>query len=358
MFRNLPILCLGLALIGCSQSTPSAGSKAESVNAPSSNTGDAMAAEQLAAVSGIKIQRKNDSIVGIDFRGCPSGWSKSIPIAKKLPKLESLSFSGDEANDEVAIALKEMNNLHTIAFEKSSITNVGLEALKQHSKLRSLKLASSSITDEGLKHLADFSDLVLLSLQECKVTDDGFASLSKLMKLKEAVVFKSDVSSGPLKAFANAPELTKLNLRGTKLTSQDLTTHIEAFKNLQDLEISETNIDDSTLPTLAKMPNLKALNVWRTKVTDQGLEALASMGLTRLNLDDNPAIGDVGMDHVAKMTSLEWLHVGKTKITDAGLAKLETLNKLTELRINDTAVSHESLNQFKQKLPALKTVVH
>ncbi len=357
MFRRFPILCLGLALTGCTNSAPSTGVKDQSLNAPASDTGDTTTADQLVALPGIKIQRKNESIVGLDFRGCPSGWSKSLPIVKQLPSLESLSFSGDEATDEVAMALKELTNLRSIAFEKSSITNVGVEALKGHTKLRSLKLASSLITDAGLEHLANLSNLVSISLQECNISDDGFEPLSKLTKLKEAVVFKSDVASGPLKAFANALELTKLNLRGTKLTSQDLVAHIEAFKNLQDLEISETAIDDDSLPTIAKLPNLKALNVWRTKVTDQGLESLVSMGLTRLNLDDDPAIGDAGMDHVAKMTSLEWLHVGKTKITDAGLAKLEALKKLTELRINDTAVSEESLQQLKQKLPTLKTVV-
>ncbi len=111
------------------------------------------------------------------------------------------------------------------------------------------------------------------------------------------------------------------------------------------------------MPALAKLPKLTALNVWRTQVTDQGLAAIASMPLTRLNLDDNPGIGDDGMDSVAKITTLEWLHVGKTKITDAGLEKLKSLTKLVELRINNTVVTQEALAKFREAVPSLKTVV-
>jgi Leucine-rich repeat (LRR) protein len=361
MTKNLAISCLGLALIGCSTSsptTPTSPSRGASSNERHPDDGSTNVSEELASIFGIKLQTKNEEVVGVDFRNCGVGWSKQIQVVSKLAKLESVSVSGDEANDQVAASLKSLTNLRSIAFEKSAITNAGLEALKNHTKLRNLKLASSAITDEGLSHLAELTELVVLSLQECKITDQGFDFLSKLTKLKELVVFKSDVSTGPLKAFTNAQELSKLNLRGTKLTSQDLIAHMEAFKNLQDLEISETAVDDTALPTIAKLPKLKALNVWRTKVSDQGLESLVSIGLTRLNLDDNPAIGDMGMEQVAKMTTLEWLHVGKTKITDAGLAKLETLNRLAELRINDTVVSEEALKQFQQKIPSLKTVIH
>jgi Leucine-rich repeat (LRR) protein len=361
MTKNLAISCLGLAFIGCSASSPTAPSstkKGDTSNEQHLSNGQTKALEQLGLISGIKIQTKSEEVTGIDFRNCEAGWSKHLQLALKFPKLESVSVSGDEANDDVMASLSALTNLKSMAFEKSAVTNIGLEALKKHSKLRSLKLACPAVTDDGLRHLADMTELVVLSLQQCMVTDQGFESLSKLTKLKEVVVFKSEVSVGPLKAFSKAPDLNKLSLRGTSLTSQDLIAHIAAFRSLQDLEVSETAIDDVALPTIAKLPKLKALNVWRTKVTDQGLESLVPMGLTRLNLDDNPAIGDEGMEQVAKMTTLEWLHVGKTKITDAGLAKLETLSKLTELRINDTLVSEEALSQFKQKIPVLKTVVH
>ncbi len=82
--------------------------------------------------------------------------------------------------------------------------------------------------------------------------------------------------------------------------------------------------------------------------------ALVDAKLKRLNLDDLSDVGDAGMEQVARIQTLEWLHVGKTNITDEGLKKLEALTGLTELVINNTAVSKEALANFQQKFPKLK----
>jgi Leucine-rich repeat (LRR) protein len=343
---SLSALSAGLILaIGCTPAAPLAESKKP--------------IPPFVELPGAKVGRKNDQITQIDFRACGSGWKSGLSNLDALSSVDTIQVAGPEADDSVAEVIGSLPNLRSINFEKSAITDVGVKHLSVHTKLRSLKLGSPSVTDASLKTIAGFSDLVALSLQECSLTDEGFEALTdRLTQLKEVAIFKANVSAGPLKAFASsAKTLSKLNLRGTQLTSQAWLEHGAVYANLADLEVSETKIDDGLLPALSKHDQLKALNVWRTQVTDQGLESLVPLGLTRLNLDDNAAIGDPGMEAVAKMVTLEWLHVGKTKITDEGVKKLEGLANLAELRINDTLVSDEAIQGLQAKIEKLKKIV-
>jgi hypothetical protein len=122
------------------------------------------------------------------------------------------------------------------------------------------------------------------------------------------------------------------------------------------LDLSETRINDDALAAIAKLPNLEDLNLWHTRVTDDGIALLVDSKLKRLNLDDITGIGDGATEHLAKITSLEFLHLGKTGVTDEGLEKLKTLVNLTEINLNNTALTKKAVDALQAKLPKLKKV--
>lgn len=348
--------CVALALFafaiaGCDSANHSTNSPTAEATPDASRSLD-----KLESLTGIVIKKTDEQPTSLDFRQCELGWSAQLSELKRLPKLDAVLIAGDEANDDVAKTLSQLSSLRTLAIERSKLTDQGMEAIGNLSKLRSLKVSAPQATDNSLEHIAKLTDLVVLSLQDFAITDDGLAPLAALSKLREVTIFNAPVNSGPLQHLDPAT-ITKLNLRATKLDSNALQSHLAKFVSLVDLEVSETMVDDAGLVPIAALPSLKSLNLLRTKVTDEGLKHLLGTQISRLNLDDNASITDAGAKSLALMTRLEWLHLGKTKVTDVGLAELETLQVLSELLINDTAVTSEAIESLQSKLPKLKKIV-
>jgi Leucine-rich repeat (LRR) protein len=262
----------------------------------------------LESLPGLRIQKKSGQIVQVDFRECAAGWSDTLESLPNLASLESLTLAGTE------------------------------------------------VTDEKLKLVGQLSRLRVLRLIDCPITDQGCKALSSLTELQEAMFLRCPVGPGALVAVSQASSLTKLNLRGTKVSSSDIAQGLEKLVALKDLEVSETSLDDAALKTIIELPMLESLNLWRTQVTDAGLKVLENSKLKKLNLDDLPGVTDAGLESVIKIPQLEWLHLGKTKVTDRGLLTLSQLTNLSELRVNDTAVTEAAVEQLGKALPALKVV--
>ena len=61
-----------------------------------------------------------------------------------------------------------------------------------------------------------------------------------------------------------------LQLRSTRVTG----AHLDAFKNLERLDLTQTDVNDEGLANIARLPRLKTLRLRSTYVTDSGLAAL------------------------------------------------------------------------------------
>ncbi|MEQ1828740.1 MAG: hypothetical protein ABL921_22445 [Pirellula sp.] len=83
-----------------------------------------------------------------------------------------------------------------------------------------------------MENLSRLTNLAALSLHDCGVTDAGFSKLGTLTKLKEFSLVKADAGDGPLKAFANSKDITKIRLKACTVTSAGLAQHIGRFENL------------------------------------------------------------------------------------------------------------------------------
>ena len=90
------------------------------------------------------------------------------------------------------------------------------------------------------------------------------------------------------------------------------------------------------------------VNANRTKITDDDLDGLREfLKMTDLSLEET-AITDKGLAHLTKLDGLVWLNLYRTKITDDGLRHIAKLKRLELLPIGETKVTDKGLAHLKK----------
>ena len=93
---------------------------------------------------------------------------------------------------------------------------------------------------------------------------------------------------------------------------------------LEDLDLSATDITDSALEKIVHLPKLKILNLMTTRITDEGLLVLSSaQELTNLNLNECELITPQGIRHLSRLRKLTTLCAASTKCNDAAIEVME-----------------------------------
>lgn len=125
---------------------------------------------------------------------------------------------------------------------------------------------------------------------------------------------------------------------------------LEHFKNLTMLNLANCSIDDEDMSRIGAMSNLVYLDLSGTRVTDAGLAQLAQ--LQRLEHLYLPAqTTDAGVRHLAGLNRLHKLNLIKSQVTDETLVTLQHLTSLSDVHLNQTAVSAEGVRRLSAALP-------
>jgi len=124
--------------------------------------------------------------------------------------------------------------------------------------------------------------------------------------------------------------VTEVGIRNeAPLTTTDMTS-LGQFKQLQELWIGGTGVNDEGLANLEELTDLRVL----------------------ILLSDRK-ITDAGLGHLKRLKKLEWLDLQGTQVTDAGLENLKELNKLQRLSLSGTKITDAGVSQLK-RLPDLQ----
>jgi uncharacterized membrane protein len=113
------------------------------------------------------------------------------------------------------------------------------------------------------------------------------------------------------------------------LTAEQLKKLQPIGKNIVQLNLSGSNVDDAMLATIKDMPHLNRLHLEQTAITDKGLA------------------------HLAGLQYLEYLNLYQTKVTDAGLPLLQKLPKLRSLYLWQSGVTPAGVAQFASQKPGI-----
>ena len=351
-FRRLCLLIFLVSLAGCSSDSP-----------PSLTVSKVTAAEAAA----IKALLAAGATIKTDDSGCVTDIDlhkltlapETLGFLPDLLSLRVLNLADSSFSDQSLPVLERVSPLLALLdLRGCQISDKATVVIARFTGLRALRLngknGDTNISDDGIKALAACKSLKVLALDDLTfVGTDGLAALTGLKDLEELYVAGTIVDDDSCKLIAGFPRLKKLRLARNQVSDSALET-LSACSSLEELDLSEDSlITDAGMAHIAKLRQLKKLNLWRVQISDAGTLMLAPLTkLEWLNLD-NTKLSDAGLPVLAQMTALTFLHLGSTQITAAGAPALFHLKSLKDLKITRTALgsSDTAVNELKKILP-------
>ncbi|GBG26818.1 F-box/LRR-repeat protein 7 [Hondaea fermentalgiana] len=274
-----------------------------------------------------------------------------------LYNLEHLDAGFCSVDDLGAQHLSCLRNLRSLVLAQNPITAAAVPCLTQLVALEHLDVTQCSSLGNGAAQLLSLPSLKSLSLEYVPVVrladDENFGQLQELN------LSNTSVDDRSLAILAKrARSLRSLKLESCRITASGL-AHLVALVHLHTLDLSETDLDDDSMRHVAVLPALVDLNLFQSGVSDAGVSILAQRlySLERLNIDTGDISGPCLL-RLRSLRNLKHLDLFGAHVTDrgcrdlmaAGLAHLESLEICGGL-ITNTGVSH--LCSMRAKLKRL-----
>lgn len=159
----------------------------------------------------------------------------------------------------------------------------------------------------------------------------------------------SQITTTGLSYLSGLECLHSIDLSDTNLADSSL-SHVVTHPNLVNLSIHGTGISDTALAALVQMPHLVAVGIDSTQATYTGITHLAKCPkLEILNLYD---ANDDNVAQLSRLSGLEFLTLHDAQFSDKSLTSFKSIPKLSLLTFIDCDLSDEHLTQFQTALPA------
>ena len=199
-----------------------------------------------------------------------SSGAEVLPAAERA--LAYLVLSTDVSNDSLIYLSKLSSFDGEVDLRNSTVDDKGLAFLGKAKKIKAVYLPPA-IGDEGAAHLRGLVDLEKLDLEDGNLTPDGAQSLAMLPKLRVLSLRNCVlVDDSVVVAVAKSPNLTELDLHGTKVSDRAVAKLAKAPR-INSLILPE-GITDKSVVILASMKSLEVLDIWSTEITLEGAKAL------------------------------------------------------------------------------------
>ncbi len=223
------------------------------------------------------------------------------------------------------------------------------------------QLFGSNVTNASLMHLQTLPNLEKVDLSGTQVTSLGLQAIRELEPSLQitidpiAVAGLSNLRDLKPKCELNEDfELISLKLSGPEVTDDDITS-IKHHTKLAYLDLNEARITDRGMECLTDLTQLKHLNLRETQITDSGLQALQGFAeLERLDLGSTQ-ITDSGLSFVKGLENLKTLNLDRTQVTNAGLKHLQKLKNLEVLSLSGPKITDDGM-KLVAELGRLKTL--
>ena len=274
------------------------------------------AAEVLVREASIDVERR---VAGADS-GVVTLDSDNGTLRRGDVALYAYLFSPSDAETSALTFFPELKSLTCNSVSDSQLADVG--------KLRSLeylKLRETGIGDEGVGHLGSLRLLRTLDLSENpRITGATIQSLATMRQLQELDLSGTSVDDEGARQLAALQSLHELNLGGARVTDEGV-RHLRSLKQLRTLLLHGNDVSDDALPGLAALPKLSMLTLGSRRVTDEGLSMLArSVSLRGVSVS-GCAVSDMGLVSLARMKCLQHVTARNTSVTANGIAELRRL---------------------------------
>jgi serine/threonine protein kinase len=282
--------------------------------------------------------------------GC--GWilfQKAHPLSTQEAKLGAQTIRAEEslnqspAHDEFGVD----------AFDSPAALNMWLRSKAHENKVEVLDVYRNSLSPEGMRIISNIPQINILSLA-------FFTKMSLLKDLKSSTIQKlnlssTDVDDTSIKYLTNLPNLDTLYLNGClHLTSKGYAA-LRELKSLRELRVAEAILTDDGVKVLSTIPHLSILFVNNQGITNQSLSYIAKMAnLTELNFQGTNANGKFA--ELKKLEKLNSLNLGNIVLTETDIKNLEQLKHLNHLLMSETNVTEDQARELVSALPNLTTI--
>ncbi|KAI4305372.1 hypothetical protein L6164_028742 [Bauhinia variegata] len=262
----------------------------------------------------------------------------------KSLKMLNLSNCQNISHIGLAALTNGAQNVEKLVLSYSlSVSTSLVKYLQNFSRLQSVILDGCQGTCCAVKTIGNWhASLKELSLRKCEsVIDESLSFLVQTHKqLKKLdITCCSKITSSSIDSITSScPMLTSLRMESCSLVRSDAFLLIRRLQFLEELDVTETEIDNEGVKSISVCSKLSCLKLGLClKITDKGLCHIGSScsKLTELDLYRCTGITDAGIAAIAHgCPSLEGINIAyNTKITDNSLVSLSKCLNLRRLEI-------------------------
>jgi Leucine-rich repeat (LRR) protein len=217
-------------------------------------------------------------------------------------------------------------------------------------KLEELHLQLVALSANDIQKLKK-TPLRTLGINAARIDESVGAVLGELPHLEELVLERCAFPRGLDATFVPMPRVKSLYIDDDKGNIPSQFRFVQSYPQLQRLWIVRIEVDEERLARIDKLRNLEELSLQFTGVNDDGLRNLKSLTkLRRLFVGNEGEFTGSGLRHLEGCKDLEELTVFSTSFDDAAAGMLPRFPKLSrfvayDTRLTDTSV--ESLLKLK-----------
>lgn len=253
-----------------------------------------------------------------------------ISVGRSLPLVPKHDSPPTQREKDLLVGINRLPNLSIVSLCNFSLGKDEFKLLSEIRRLGSLTLSDCRVASGCIDLLSGSTHLRKLNLRDCEL--DALSEIAKLEGLEEVLLPGLDLSGpGSLSAISQLKNLEVLNLQDSNVSNQHLTELVK-LKKLVKLNLCGCPITDEGCKTLAQLSSLEFLFLDYSKVSDDGLKYLAKLPNLRVLLLNLTTVSDAGIMHLAKMANLRELEVDQSKCTPAGVLRLK--RKCPLLKVN------------------------
>jgi Leucine-rich repeat (LRR) protein len=208
-------------------------------------------------------------------------------------------------------------------------------------RITSVNLRGSWINDVEMLEIARLQGLRQLDLSHTRITDEGLLYIKNLQTVEDLnLEYAELITDGGMMCVRGWPNLTRLNLRGTRVGDGTMET-VGGLVQLKALDVGDTDVTDTGFDYLITLTSLEDLGLPGGRVAAIGISALRLLTtLKRLDLSGGRTsrrgsqvrpLDDELVEVVAGLTSLETLELGRLGVTAESLRTLGQLDSVEKL---------------------------
>jgi hypothetical protein len=225
---------------------------------------------------------------------------------------------------------------------------------RQAKNLRSFE--ANPVTDNRFLAFLTRFPLTLLVLYRTHVTGEGLINIGRMPTLEELDIRGIKVTSNNLKGFFGAKHLVKLDARNCGIDDAGMCV-LSQNKSYARLTLdANQNISDQGIKCLRDENQLKELSLEMVPITDRSADSLADLvGIEKLSLLGTK-ISDKSLPYLNRLKQLRSLDLGRTTITDQGLSTLNPPSLKHLLLTGCRKLTSNGLRDFKTRNPGCEVV--